>query len=382
MKRVTAQQSVLVVAGEASGDTHAAALTAELRRFLPDAHFFGIGGDRLAEEGQEQLYHISEMQVTGFVEVAGRYRFLRKALNRIVAETRKRRPVLILLVDYPGFNLRLGRALSELRIPICHYIAPQVLAWREGRTRYLQRYVDKLIVLFPFEQEFFGQRGIAAEYYGHPLVTRMFLEKARREEKAAGLIGDDPRPVIAYMPGSRQNEIVRHMPVLEGVADRFGDRYRHIIPLADSLSPGQRKDFLKRYSSFEICDDAESLLQASRVGIVKSGTSTLQAATIGTPFVVIYRASRISYLLARLLARVRFLSIVNILAGKQVVEEFLQDELTVEGLYDAVSTLLADDERREHVKREFHSITHALEGDAPYRKAAGSIAQMVLNSIA
>lgn len=373
----SSSRSILVVAGEASGDAHAAAIVRELRTLLPGTKFFGIGGDRLAEEGQEQLYHISEMQVTGFVEVARHYKFFRKALQRIVREVVHRRPALILLVDYPGFNLRLGRALSNLSIPICHYVAPQVWAWREGRVRFLRDYVDKLIVLFPFEIKFFAERGVKAAYFGHPHVTRIEEERESRRVEAEKLIGNDPRPIVAYLPGSRQNEIERHMEVLSGVAQRLGSAYRHVIPLADSLSVEQQRDFVSRYSSFDIHNNAETVLEAATVGIVKSGTSTLQAAAIGIPFVAVYRASRLSYLLARSLAKVRFLSIVNILADRLVVQEFIQDDMTEENLFTAIQSLLNQSDLREEMRGEYRSIIDPLRGTEPYRKSAAAIAAMI-----
>ena len=199
-------RSLLFVAGEASGDSHGAALLRSLRSSLPEYSIFGIGGDQLIDEELEPLFHISETQVTGFVEVAKRYSFFRAALRKVLEEARKRRPEFAILVDYPGFNLRLAQGLHELGIPVYYYIAPQLWAWKEGRIRYLQKFVKKLIVLFPFELRYFSERGVPTEYFGHPLINRLEKEQDERSLAAQSIIGDDPRKIIAYMPGSRQNE--------------------------------------------------------------------------------------------------------------------------------------------------------------------------------
>ena len=381
LENLPSDLSLLLVAGEASGDTHGAALVSELGRLIKGKlQVVGIGGDGLLEEGQEQLYHISQMQVTGIAEVAGRYRFFRNVLGHIVQEVKSRKPDLILLVDYPGFNLRLARELSPLGIPICHYSAPQAWAWREGRVRFLRRYVDKLIVLFPFETEFFARHGVSTEYYGHPLLSHIKGERALLQQRGVALSGEDSRRIIAYFPGSRANEVGRHMPAMAEVARQLGESYRHIIPLARSLSTPEQESFRREYGAFEITDDAEALLQAAEVGLIKTGTSTLQAALIGTPFIALYKAAPLSYVLGRLLAKVEYLSIVNILSGKSVVPEFIQDNLTPKQLLRALRDLLEHPERREEMKAEFANVAETLHGEAPYRDAAASIASMVPQS--
>jgi len=366
-------RSFLVVAGESSGDAHAAELIRHLRGSLSDYSLFGLGGDKLIAQGLQPLFHVSDMQVTGFVEVAKRYSFFRNVLRRTVAEVRTQNPAFAILVDYPGFNLRLARFLHEVDIPVYYYIAPQMWAWREGRVRFLRRFVKKLIVLFPFEQIFFSKRGVSTEYYGHPLGNRLEAGREKRLEAAKKIIGNDRRRIIAYLPGSRQNEVKPHLEELKGLARQLGDGYRHIIARAGSPS----LEFIERGFSdeglFEVVDSSEGLLEAADVGIIKSGTSTLQTAMIGTPFVVIYKASPITYLLGRSLAKVKHISIVNILADKLVVPELIQGDLTAENLWMSINDILFNEDRKEEMIGHFREIMESLRGDDPYRDAANSI---------
>ena len=367
----------LIVAGESSGDTHAAELVRYLQTYLPHFSFFGIGGNQLIAQGLDPLYHVSQMQVTGFVEVAKRYAFFKHALRRTVEEAQKRKPAFAILVDYPGFNLRLARSLHQMDIPVYYYIAPQLWAWREGRIKYLQRFVQKLIVLFPFEQQFFSDRGVTTEYYGHPLINQLDSERIERCENAKKIRGNDARIIIAYLPGSRQNEVLRHVEELKSVAYQLGSEYRHIIARANSLSQEFIEASFVGNGAFEIVDSSDGLLEAADVAVVKSGTSTLQTAMIGTPFAVIYKASPLTYGLGRILAKVKYISIVNILADTLVVPEFLQSAFKADELVKSLKVILTDKEYRSKMEHHFGVIRNHLQGKNPYQEAAQSIANSI-----
>lgn len=375
---MSSDNSILVIAGEASGDAHAASLLRELKSFRPGLHVFGVGGDALLRQGAELMVHASETTVTGFVEVARRYRFLRGVFNSVLERVRRQKPSLAILVDYPGFNLRLAPLLRREGIPVLYYIAPQVWAWKEGRVKILRESVDELVVLFPFEVQYFARHGITAHFFGHPLVNRLEEEKEERRAKASALKGDDRRPIIAYLPGSRPNEIRRHVPVLSDTAALLGERYRHIVARAETISPDELRALLPPKSSVELHDDAKVVLQAADAGIIKSGTSTLEAALIGVPYGVIYKTSFLSYRIAKTLAGVDSIAMVNILEGRPVVREYLQERCTPSQLADEVRRLLQRTEERKDMCETFDRLRHELYVPDTYRQTAAFIAERFL----
>lgn len=376
---MASEQPILVVAGEASGDAHGAALLRELKALRPDITTFGIGGNELAAEGTELLVHASETNVTGFSEVLRKYRFLKGVLDSVIAEASRRRPSFAILVDYPGFNLRLARSLHELGIPVFYYIAPQVWAWKEGRVETIRSYVDDLAVLFPFEVDYFRGHGIDAHFFGHPLVNRYRSEAEERKTAVKRLIGTDPRPIAAYLPGSRPNEIRRHLSVIVDTVERLGTDVRHIIARAETIDRDHLLALLPNVAGIEVCDNASVVLEAADAAVVKSGTSTVQAALLGTPFTVIYKASAFSYLLGKTLAKVDTLAMVNLLAGRTVVREFLQGECRAERLADELRDLLDNGTRRSEMLRDFEELQEMLGRPDAYRKTAEHVAQRFLS---
>ena len=366
-----ARPRVLVVAGEASGDMHAAELVRALRRYAPGLELVGIGGERLAAEGLAPLFDASEMSVSGFLEVVRRYRFLRGAFRRTVEAARDVRPDLAILVDYPGFNLRLARELRALAIPVVYYIAPQVWAWKEGRVEQIRASVDELIVAFPFEVDFFARRGITAHFFGHPLV-----DIVAREPRAASAASGSER-VITYLPGSRQHEIDRHMPLIVEVMKGMGDGYRHVVPLAATLD----RSALEPYRSavpFEISDDARAALAGAHAALVKAGTSTVEAALAGVAFATYYRTSRISYEIARRAIRVKWIAMVNILAGREIVREFIQEQAEPEAMAAELRRICEDRPYREVMLADLGAVRDALGEPGAASRAAAFISERYL----
>lgn len=349
--------NILVVAGEASGDRHAARLVRALRRRIPGMGFWGIGGELLRAEGFEALVDASQMNVVGFVEVLKRYRFFRSVLERVVEQARARRPELAILVDYPGFNLRLARRLRREGVRVVYYIAPQVWAWKEGRVRALRDSVDDLIVVFPFEVEYFARHGIEAHFFGHPLI-----DQASEREPGASPAHSDGPPTIAYLPGSRPEEIARHMPIVVEVMRRIGPVYRHVIPLATTI-PRALLDAYAEPGLFQVTGSAHEALAGARAALVKSGTSTLDATLLGIPMAAFYRTSAVSYQIARRLITLPHIAMPNVLAGRRVVGEFVQDAMTPDALTAELQRLLADGAERDRMVAELAAIRAAL-GDA------------------
>lgn len=324
---------VFLSAGEPSGDLHGGAVAAALRERWPDARLTGLGGPRMAAEGVELLAHVDDLAVMGFSEVAGRLPFFLRLLRRVRGFLRSERPDLVLPIDYPGFNFRLARAARDEKLRTLYYIAPQVWAWRRHRARVLAQLVDHLAVILPFEEEIFAPLGGRVTFVGHPLLD---VEPVTNDRSVfARSCGIEPdRPIVALFPGSRIQEVDRHMAVFADAAreiQRYHPSAQPVIATGGSIPES-------RYATvpFARTSDAWQLLHHAEAAIIKSGTSTLQAALAGTPMVVAYRMSRMSYALARRLVRVPHVGLVNLVAGERVVPELIQDDATPAALCDAI----------------------------------------------
>jgi lipid-A-disaccharide synthase len=323
---------IMVVAGEASGDQHAAALVAEIQRRRPDIHFFGMGGPRLAACHADLLYSASEVSVMGIVEVLPKlWRILsvKRGLERAAA---RRRPACAVLVDIPDFNLRLARALKRLGIPVIYYISPMLWAWRRGRIRQVEAFVDRMLCILPFEEAYYRRAGIAALYVGSPVLEQVpAAAPAPAFRKALALPVD--RPTLALLPGSRPSEVRRILPALVGAAlalTKETPQLQLVVPVA----PGLDRELIS--VQFARAGLTPHLLQghapeavgASDVAVVASGTATLEAGLMLRPLVVVYRVALISEIVGRLLLRVAHVSLINLLAGRAIVPELLQRKMT------------------------------------------------------
>ncbi len=367
------EPEILIVAGEASGDAHAARVVRELRRLHGGLRFFGTGGDRLREAGVELLFHASVMNVVGFLEVARRYRHLRSIFRHVVESAASRRPLFAVLVDYPGFNLRLAAELGRLKIPVVYYIAPQVWAWKEGRVRALAEHVDSLIVAFPFEVEYFRARGVESRFFGHPLVDT-FAELGIAPFDRA--VVHNP-PVIAYLPGSRPDEIRHHMPVVREVMRELGEGYRHVIQRAPTVS----EESLREHAGdlrFEIVSRPYQALSTADAALVKSGTSTIEATLLGAPYAVFYRTSPLSYHIAKRLIKVDSIAMANILAGRPIVREFVQSGLDVKEVAAELRRLAEPSAYRDRIKADLLEVSTQLGAPGAAGEAARFISERYL----
>lgn len=369
---------VLVVAGEVSGDMHAALLLRALRERIPALRCYGIGGDAMLEAGAELQYHVRDMAVMGFAEVLRRLPFFRRALRHMVRMAAERRPDAVILVDYPGFNLRFARAAHDLGLKVIYYISPQVWAWNRRRIPAMAATVDRLLAIFPFEPKVFEGTGLPVDFVGHPLVDEI-REFMRRPETP--LPWDGPCR-IALLPGSRAQEIDRVLPTLAETARMLETRRKDvsfIIPApsreAGNMIRARLAALRDRPVRIAVADGAarETLRQA-RAAFVKSGTATLEAALIGCPTVVVYKTSPLTYILARRLIRVPHIGIANLIAGRPLCPELVQNEATPSRLADAIEPLLDDGPARSGMLGGFNEVRAALgEGHAAER-AAGLIA--------
>jgi len=355
---------ILIVAGEPSGDLHAAGVVAELRRRVPDLTIEGIGGERMRQAGVRLHAHADDLAVVGLIEVAARLPAIWRAYRDMIRCLRGRRPDLIILVDFPDFNLRLARRAFRLGIPVVYFISPQIWAWRAGRIRSIAKYVRQLLVIFPFEEGFYRQRGVEALYVGHPLLDRLTdplpMDEARRRLEL-----DGAAPVLGLLPGSRAGELTRHLPVLLRSAKQLMTErpdLRIVIAAADGLSLDLIGSYLNRetVSARVVQGRTCEVMAASDLIVVASGTATLEAAIIGTPMVIVYRLAFLSWMLGRLLIKVPFIGMVNLVAERQVVPELIQFHATPERIADEARRLLVSAESRRRMRQELREIRDRL----------------------
>lgn len=355
---------ILIVAGESSGDLHAAGVVAELRRRAPDLTIEGIGGDRMRQAGVRLHAHADDLAVVGLVEVAARLPAIWRAYRSMIRCLRDQRPDLMILVDFPDFNLRLARRACRLGIPVVYFISPQIWAWRAGRIRSIAKYVRRLLVIFPFEESYYRERGVEALYVGYPLLDRLTcspsMDEARRRLELVGAA-----PVLGLLPGSRVGELMRHLPILLRSAKQLMTErpdLRVVIAAADGLPLDLIGSYLNRegISARVVQGRTYEVMAASDVILVASGTATLEAAIIGTPMVIVYRLAFLSWLLGRLLIRVPYIGMVNLVAGKKVAPELIQFHATPERIADEARRLLLSAESRCRMRAELRQIRDRL----------------------
>lgn len=336
-------REILIVAGEASGDMHAAAVAAELQQSLPGLRLSGVGGDRMAAAGVDLLEHISTLGVMGFAEVLSSVPHHLRLLGTLARRLESGRVAVLLVVDYPGFNMRLAAKARAAGVPVLYYVTPQVWAWGRGRLSKLARVVDKAAVVLPFEESLLRDGGIDAVFVGHPLLDQAGGLPERQEARRR--LGLPPEaPILALFPGSRRQELHRHLGLFVGTARLLQSAGVHSVVAA---APGFPEDLVPGW--LQRVEGASLLLfRAADAALCKSGTSTLEAAVAGCPMVVAYRTSRWTYALARRLVRVPHIALVNLVGGEEVVPEFLQGQATEERLAAALTAIL---DRNSAVRR-------------------------------
>lgn len=374
----TSSKQVLIVAGEASGDHHASRLVEELHQRDPNVHFAGIGGQRMRRAGVEILVDSAEMAVVGLVEVLANYRFLKGVLERMREELRRRRPDLLILVDYPDFNLRLAKTAKELGIKVLYYISPQVWAWRQKRVYKIKQLVDMMAVVFPFELPFYERAGVPVRFVGHPLVDEVGTELSRTEALQAFSL-DSTRPVLGLFPGSRRSEIKRLLPTLLQSAARVQQAMpgvQFILPRASTLS----EEFLAPYledSELEITVVPGRFYDVARAcdAIVSaSGTATLEIALLQVPLVVIYKIAPLSYQIMSRLIKVEHIALCNIVAGERVASELIQHEATAQRICDEAVALLSDKDKARAMHDRLGLIREKLGGSG----GSANVAELAL----
>ncbi|ABL00622.1 lipid-A-disaccharide synthase [Pelobacter propionicus] len=377
------ERRVMIVAGEASGDIYGAQLASETARLSPNIRFFGIGGERMREAGVQTLVDSADMAVVGLVEVLRHFDVIAKAflkLKRILLQTP---PHLLVLIDYPGFNLRLARVARRSGVRVLYYISPQIWAWRQGRVHEIARLVDHMAVIFPFELPFYRNAGVAASFVGHPLYDLVAVEASR--DQAAASFGLDPsRRILGLFPGSRRSEVQRLLPVIVQAAALLKQCYpdlQLVLPLASTLGSEDIAPHLPSDLPVTITRDRiHDLIRGCDAIISVSGTVTLEIALLGTPMVVIYKLSPLTYQLARRLVKVDNIALCNIVAGETVVRELIQDDASANGIAAEIGTILDDDAYAGTIRAKLATVRSRLGRGGAARNVARLILEMVEQS--
>ena len=347
-------RKVMIVAGEASGDLHGGNLVREMHRIDPNIIFSGVGGERMRTEGVKLLANAADMAVVGLTEVFLKLRTILGVMHRLKASLTKDRPDLVILIDYPDFNLSLARAARRRGIKVLYYISPQVWAWRKGRIETIRKSVDRMAVILPFEENFYREAGVDVTFVGHPLLDEVKTKYPRTEAlKRFGL--KDEAITVGILPGSRHSEVARLLPEMLGACRILTDKLsplQFVLPLAGTLDPHFVRDILRQFpvKVNVIRDDIYDVIAVSDAAIVASGTATLETALLETPMVVAYKVSALSYAVGRRCISVDHISLANIIAGRTVVPELIQDDANPERIAAEVKELIVKQAKAREMK--------------------------------
>jgi lipid-A-disaccharide synthase len=372
------ERQVLISAGEASSDMYAARLATALRTRV-DATFFGMGGPRMSEAGVELIADYHEVAVVGITEVLHKIPTVIGVQNRLAREAAKRSPALAILVDSPGTHLGVARRLKKIDIPVGYFIGPQVWAWRAGRVRVVKRLVQRMVVIFPFEEKIYRDAGVAVDFVGHPLVDTVRATMARAEFAAQqGL--DAGRPIVTILPGSRPNEIAQNYARVVAACERIAPAGN--VQFVHAAAHGLSADFFAQYAQPSIPikrveNETYNALAAADCAIVASGTATVEAALLGTPMVVVYRVAPVTASILRHMIRTPFIGMVNLIAGRQVARELIQDDFTAESVASEVRRLLDSSDARGEAKAGLEEVRAKLGPGGAIERAADIFARMM-----
>lgn len=362
---------ILVSAGEASGDRYAAGVVSALRQSVPNACFFGCGGPRMREAGVSAVVRTEELAVVGLFEVLRHIPRIHGLYRKLTAAATELRPDLAILTDAPDFHLRLASQLKGLGVPVVYYVAPQVWAWRRRRIRQIRRLVDHLLVIFPFEEEFFRSHGVEASFVGHPLSDLARVSSAREEFLGLHSI-DRTEELVALLPGSRKGESLRHLPALQDAAGQLVAEGIRQFVLPASATTG-KAFFESHWTGPPVCvveGAVQDCIGHSDVALVASGSATVETAILGTPMVTFYKLAWPSYHLARMLVDVPHYSMVNLLAGKAVVAEFIQSECTGAKLASEAIRLLRGESEKCRMIQDLARVRAMLRTEVPASQRA------------
>jgi lipid-A-disaccharide synthase len=357
-------RKIMIVAGEASGDLHGGNLVHAIHRLDPGLSFYGVGGARMKAAGVDLIADAADMAVVGLTEVVFKLAFILRVMHRLKSSLAKEPPDLVILIDYPDFNLPLARTARKLGIKVLYYISPQVWAWRKGRIATIRKSVDRMAVILPFEEQFYRQAGMDVTFVGHPLLDEVKKKYSRNEAlKRFGL--KDEAITVGLLPGSRRAEVTRLLPEMLRACRILNDKLsplQFVLPLAGTLDPHLVQDILRQFpvQVNVIRNEIYDAVAVSDVAIVASGTATLETALLETPMVVVYKVSAFSYAVGRRVVHVEHISLANLIAGRAVVPELIQDDANPEQIAAEVKELLVHRGRAREMKAALAEIRQKL----------------------
>ena len=365
-----------IIAGEASGDLHGGNLVAALKRQDPGSEIRCWGGDKMQQAGATLVKHYRELAFMGFLEVVLNLGTILKNLKFCKEDILSHRPDVLVLVDYPGFNLRIAKWAQKQNIKVVYYISPQVWAWKENRAKMMRQCIDKMLVILPFEKKYFKEKwNWDVTYTGHPLIEE--IDKRKEEENNLSITLSDgtvnTKPIVALLPGSRKQEIEKKLPVMLKVSTSFPN-YQFVVAQAPALDKSFYETFTLPFPNVSIVNNRTyDLLKSSAVALVTSGTATLETALFNVPEVVCYKGSEISYQIAKRVINIKYISLVNLIMDKEVVKELIQGEMNVENLCRELDMLLHNQKKKEQIKNDYAALKSLLSSGGNASEKAATI---------
>lgn len=369
----------LLVAGEASGDMYGAEVARCLLRKYPGCRIYGLGGQQMREAGVELEGDISHTAVVGPFEVLTYLGALYAVFRRLAERVETEPPTAAILVDFPDFNLRLAKRVKDAGAPIVYYISPQVWAWREGRVKLIKRLVNKMLVIFPFEEEMYRKAGVDAQFVGHPLMDMVRATKSKDEFCAAYRL-DSRKPIVALLPGSRRKEVRYILPTLCEAAELIARQKpdtQFVLPMAPGLDRRLFEDIIQARPITLVTNETYNAIRYSRAAIVASGTATLETALLGTPEVIVYRISKVTWFLGKFLLKVRLFGIVNIILGEEVVPELFQDKMTPEQVSKTALRLMDDVWMQSKIRGNYEKLRRQLGMENVAERVADAVGELI-----
>jgi lipid-A-disaccharide synthase len=379
--------TIMIIAGESSGELYGSLLAKALKAQSPDLHIIGIGGEKMKEAGVELVSHISD--AFGLVEAISSYKKIRASFNSAVEALKKFRPDVLIPIDYPDFNMKVAKVAKSFGIKILYYVSPQVWAWRRGRVKKIAKLVDRMAVLLPFEEKIYKDSGLPCEFVGHPILEEIedYLSKKAKGGWKAMLGFETDKPLLALLPGSRPHELNKLLPLMVDVVRQFKNdpeipsakHCQFCIPLAPNTEEEKYShylDLLKQEGVVIRKGDSVKVLAASDIAVVASGTATLQTAFLEVPMVVVYKLSPLTYHLGKLIIKVKYITLVNILSGREVVVELLQKKAGSGEVIREVKKIMFDKNYRDEMVRSYRRIKEPFINKKASERVAGMVMEM------
>ncbi|MBI5731491.1 MAG: lipid-A-disaccharide synthase [Ignavibacteriales bacterium] len=369
-------KKIMIIAGEASGDLHGAGLIKELFKLDQSLQIFGIGGDKMISAGMNAQFHIKQMAFLGFIEVLRHLPFISKVRNELLRKIAEEKIETVILIDYPGFNLSIAKKLHVLGKKIIYYISPQVWAWGKGRIDKIREVVDKMIVVFPFEEKMYRKYNVDVEYVGHPLVE--YVENyplMNKEELYKKLNLEEGKEILLILPGSRKHEIKKIFPKCINAAVKLSKDFnlQTVVACSENINESIFTNLTTENNYKLVKGYTYDLLKHSYFGIIKSGTSTLEAGLFQLPFIVVYSTNYLTYWLGRIVVQIKNIAMTNIILGENVIDELIQYDVNTENIYSKSEAILKDKQRYNSIKQKLGLIKEKLGGSGASKKTAQKI---------